>query len=406
VNGPTVNADDELISVEDPDTDDDLHADLGLRPESRTERRMNRRKARARRSFGCFAGLISLVVVGALLGGIALGFGKGRDYLDKMFSAPDYTGEGTTAVRVEIIAGQSSKAIAATLEKSGVVKSARAFERAARDDTRSKSIQAATYTLRKEMSAKAALALLLDPAKSILVTRVTFATGRTKKEVAATLQASKAAKLPPGAVAAAMAKPQTLGLPAYARNNPEGFLYPGGYDVPKGATAYSILRQMTAQYNKVAAQLKLEQTAKAKNLDPYQAVIVASIVAAETNRPQDYSKVARVIYNRLAAGKKLQMDSTIHYVVGRNGSVFTSAAQRQIDSPYNTYKYDKLPPGPINSPGMDTLKAALHPATGNWLYFTLVNLDTGETAFASDGNQHAANVAKLQAWCTAHPGRC
>jgi UPF0755 protein len=401
-----VNADDELTALDDSGADDDLHADLGLRPETRTERRMNRRKARARRGFGCFAGLISLVVVGALLGGLALGFGKGRDYVEKLFSAPDYAGEGTTSVTVEITAGQSSKAIAATLEKMGVVKSARAFERAARDDVRSKSIQAATYTLRKEMSAKAALALLLDPAKSILVTRVTFATGRTKKEVAATLQASKAAKLPPGAVAAALAKPQTLGLPAYAKNNPEGFLYPGAYNVPKGATAYSILRQMTAQYNKVAAQLKLEQTARAKNLDPYQAVIVASIVAAETNRTQDYPKVARVIYNRLAAGMRLQMDSTIHYVVGRDGGIFTSAAQRQIDSPYNTYKYKTLPPGPINSPGMDTLKAALHPAAGSWLYFTLVNLDTGETAFASDGNQHAANVAKLKAWCTAHPGRC
>jgi UPF0755 protein len=407
VNGPSVNADDELTAVDDDSaTNDDLHMDLGLRRETRTERRMNRRKARARRGFGCLAGLISLVVVGALMGGVVLGFGKGRDYLDKLFSAPDYVGEGTTAVTVVISAGQSSKEIAATLAQKDVVKSAQAFERAARDDTRSKSIQAATYTLRKQMSAKAALALLLEPAKSILVTRVTFATGRTKKEVTATLQASKAAKLPPGAVAAAMAKPQTLGLPAYAKNNPEGFLYPGSYDVPKNATAYSILRQMTAQYNKVAAQLKLEQTAKAKNLDPYQAVIVASIVAAETNRPQDYPKVARVIYNRLAAGMKLQMDSTIHYVVGRNGSVFTTAAQRQIDSPYNTYKYNILPPGPIDSPRIDTLKAALHPATGSWLYFTLVNLDTGETAFASDGNQHSANVAKLKAWCTAHPGRC
>jgi UPF0755 protein len=405
VNGPSVNADDELTAVDD-DSGTDLHTDLGLRAETRTERRMNRRRARARRSFGCLAGLISLVVVGALIGGVVLGFGKGRDYVDKLFAAPDYTGEGTTAVTVQITAGQSSKSIAATLEKMDVVKSAQAFERVARDDTRSKSIQAATYTLRKQMSAKAALALLLDPAKSILVTRVTFVTGRTKKEVAATLQASKAAKLPPGAVAAALAKPQTLGLPAYAKNNPEGFLYPGTYDIPKGATAYSILRQMTAQYNKVAAQLKLEQTAKARNLDPYQAVIVASIVAAETNRTQDYPKVARVIYNRLRVGMPLQMDSTIHYVVGRNGGVFTTAAQRQINSPYNTYKSQTLPPGPINSPGLDTLKAALHPAAGSWLYFTLVNLDTGETAFASDGNQHAVNVAKLKAWCGAHPGRC
>jgi UPF0755 protein len=402
-----VNADDELTAIDgDSATNDDLHTDLGLRSETRAERRLNRRRAVARRGFGCLAGLISLVVVGAVIGGVVLGFGKGRDYLDKLFAAPDYVGAGTTAVTVVISAGQSSTAIAATLEEKDVVKSAQAFERVARDDTRSKSIQAATYTLRKQMSAKAALALLLDPDKSILVTRVTFATGRTKKEIAATLQASKVAKLPRGAVAAAMAKPQTLGLPAYAKNNPEGFLYPGSYDVPKNATAYSILRQMTAQYKKVAARLNLEQTAKAKNLDPYQAVIVASIVAAETNRPQDYPKVARVIYNRLAGGWRLQMDSTIHYVVGRNGGVFTTAAQRESYSPYNTYRYTALPPGPINSPSIDTLRAALHPAVGNWLYFTLVNLDTGETAFASDDKQHAANVAKLRAWCKAHPGRC
>jgi UPF0755 protein len=201
-------------------------------------------------------------------------------------------------------------------------------------------------------------------------------------------------------------KPAALGLPSYAKNNPEGFLYPGTYDVPKGATATTILRLMTAQFAKASAELKLPQTAQRKKLDPYQAVIVASIIAAETNRTEDYPKVARVIYNRLAAGKKLQMDSTIHYVVGRNGGVFTSTAQRNIDSPYNTYKYAKLPPTPINSPGKDTLSAALNPAAGSWMYFTLVNLDTGETAFASTAQEHMLNVQKLQVWCAAHTGRC
>jgi peptidoglycan lytic transglycosylase G len=203
-----------------------------------------------------------------------------------------------------------------------------------------------------------------------------------------------------------MDKPQTLKLPAYAKNNPEGFLYPGTYDIPKNATADAILRLMTAQYAKTAAELKLPETAQRKQLDPYQAVIVASIIGAETNRPQDYAKVARVIYNRLQAGKKLQMDSTVHYVVGRDGGVFTSEEQRKKDSPYNTYMYDGLPPTPINSPTKDTLRAALNPAQGSWLYFTLVNLDTGETLFASTGDEHQANVKKLQAWCQAHKGRC
>ena len=388
------------------DDREDLDDHLGLRPESRTERRANRRKARARRGFGCFAGLVSLLVVGALIAGLVVGYGKGREALEKVFAAPDYEGAGTTAVTVEITQGQSAQAIADTLEKKGVVKSAKAFERVARDDPRSRQIQAATYTLKKEMSAQAALELLLDPAKSVLVTRISIPPGRTKAEVVALLQKSKAAKLPAGAAAAALGKPQNLKLPSYANNNPEGFLYPGTYDIPKNANATTIVRLMTAQYAKTAAELQLPQTAQRKKLDPYQAVIVASIIGAETNRPQDYAKVARVIYNRLQIGKKLQMDSTVHYVTGRDGKVFTTDEQRQMDSPYNTYMYSGLPPTPINSPTKDTLRAALNPAQGSWLYFTLVNLDTGETLFASTGDEHEANVKKLQAWCAAHTGRC
>ncbi|WP_241996476.1 endolytic transglycosylase MltG [Kribbella antiqua] len=392
--------------MDDEVTDgDDLGAGLGLRPESRVERRANRRKARARRGFGCFAGLISLVVVGALVAGVVVGFGKGRDAIEQMFAAPDYEGNGTGTVTVEITQGESAQSIADTLEKKEVVKSARAFERAARDDPRSRQIQAATYTLRKHMSAKAALELMLDPAKSVLVTRISFRAGLTKAEIADTLQRSKL-KLSSGAAAAALAKPAALGLPPYAHNNAEGFLYPGTYDVPKGATAYTMIKLMTAQYAKNAAELDLVKTAQRKQLDPYQAVIVASIIGAETNRPQDYAKVSRVIYNRLRAGMRLQMDSTVHYVVGRDGGVFTSAEQRAIDSRYNTYKYKGLPPTPINSPTKDTLRAAINPAQGSWLYFTLVNLDTGETAFATTQAEHLANVQKLQAWCAAHKGRC
>ncbi|HEY3006244.1 MAG TPA: endolytic transglycosylase MltG, partial [Kribbellaceae bacterium] len=310
-------------------------------------------------------------------------------------------------VTVEITRGQTADDIAKTLEAKGVVKSAKAFQRAARDDVRSRSIQAGTYQLRKQMSAKAALALLLDPQASQIVNRVSVPSGKTVKQAAAIIQASKAAKLPSGAVAAALAEPQTLGLPSYARNRPEGFLYPETYDLPKGATATSILRQMTRRYAQVAASLKLEQTARAKGIDPYQAVIVASLIQAESNRRSDYPKVARVIYNRLNKNMPLGMDSTIHYITGRTGSVYTTPADRRIDSPYNTYLHTGLPPTPINSPTEETLRAALNPAAGSWLYFVTVNLDTGETAFASTLAEHEANRAKLRTWCgqhQSHPG--
>ncbi|TCC08200.1 endolytic transglycosylase MltG [Kribbella soli] len=396
---------DEQLNEGEDQRDDDLGTGLGLRPETRVERRANRRRARGRRAFGCFAGLISLLVVGALVAGAVVGFGKGKDALEGLFSAPDYEGAGTGTVVVEITKGQATASIADTLEKKEVVKSARAFERVARDDPRSLQIQAATYTLRKHMSAKAALDLMLNTAESVRVARVSVPAGKTKAEVAVILQSSKM-KLPAGAAATALGKPASLGLPPYAHNNAEGFLFPGTYDVPKNANAYTMLKLMTAQYAKTAASLDLTNTAARKKLDPYQAVIVASIIGAETNRSEDYAKVARVIYNRLAAGMRLQMDSTIHYVVGKDGGVFTTPEQRENPSRYNTYKYKGLPPTPINSPTRDELRAAINPAQGSWLYFTLVNLDTGETAFASSAEEHQANVEKLQTWCQAHKGRC
>ncbi|WP_350275249.1 endolytic transglycosylase MltG [Kribbella sp. HUAS MG21] len=401
MNGPSVHEE----TNEGEDQRDDLGTGLGLRPESRTERRANRRRARGRRAFGCFAGLVSLLVVGALVAGAVIGFGKGKDALAGVFSAPDYEGAGTGTVIVEITKGQATASIADTLEKKEVVKSARAFERVARDDPRSLQIQAATYTLRKHMSAKAALDLMLNTAESVRVARISVPAGKTKAEVAMILQGSKL-KLPAGAAAKALGTPAQLGLPPYARGNAEGFLSPGTYDVPKNATAYTMIKLMTANYAKNAASLDLVNTAKRKKLDPYQAVIVASIIGAETNRSEDYAKVARVIYNRLARGMRLQMDSTIHYVVGRDGGVFTTPEQRANPSPYNTYKHKGLPPTPINSPTRDELRAAINPAQGSWLYFTLINLDTGETAFASTAEEHEANVDKLQAWCQAHKGRC
>lgn len=382
--------------------DDQLHDDLGFHRPTRAERRREQRRQQGRRARGCFAVVISLVVIGGIIAALVVGLGKGRAYLNDMFAAPDYTGNGSGSVVVEISKGQTAASIGKTLEDKDVVKSAKAFERAARDDSRYRSIQAGTYKLRLQMSAKAALALLLDPQSSILARRVSIQPGMTVEEAAKQLQGSKAANLPKGSVAAALAQPFKLGLPSYARNRLEGFLYPDTYDLPTNANATSILRQMTARFNQVATQLKLSQTALQKNMDPYEVVIVASLIQAETNRKQDYAKVARVIYNRLNGGMRLQFDSTLKYALGRNGSVFTSDSERNTPGPYNTYLNKGLPPTPINSPTEDQLRAALNPATGSWLYFVTINLDTGETAFASTLAEHNANRAKLTAWCGQH----
>jgi UPF0755 protein len=115
-----------------------------------------------------------------------------------------------------------------------------------------------------------------------------------------------------------------------------------------------------------------------------------------------------VIYNRLTGACSahgipaglLQMDSTIHFAINDDtDTVFTTEVQRQVDSVYNTYIHAGIPPGPIASPGEAALRAALEPAGGSDCYFSAVNLDTGETKFAVTPEDHAANVAELQAFC-------
>ncbi len=132
-------------------------------------------------------------------------------------------------------------------------------------------------------------------------------------------------------------------------------------------------------------------------------VVEASIAQKEARSADDMAKVTRVLDNRIAIGMPLQLDSTVSYAVGATGKVTTTAAQRATDSPYNTYLHPGLPAGPISNPGADALRAALSPADGTWLYFVTVNLQTGETRFATTIAEHNANVALFQQYLKDHP---
>jgi hypothetical protein len=131
-------------------------------------------------------------------------------------------------------------------------------------------------------------------------------------------------------------------------------------------------------------------------------VILASLVEAESRRTADMPAVARVIENRLEAGMLLQLDSTIEFVTGIPGPV--SVEQTSIDSPYNTYKYPGLPEGPIRNPSPEALAAATRPADGEWLFFIVVDLSTGEMRLAETYPEHLENVALLQEWYEANGG--
>ncbi len=140
-----------------------------------------------------------------------------------------------------------------------------------------------------------------------------------------------------------------------------------------------MLRQLVARFRTAADEVGLESG----QLSPYETVVVASIIEGEARRPGDFPKVARVIYNRLERGMRLEMDSTVNYALNADKEIVTYE-DLGVDSPYNTYRHDGLPPTPINSPGERALRAAIRPADGDWLYFVTVRTETGETKFADD----------------------
>ncbi|CAN5420931.1 endolytic transglycosylase MltG [soil metagenome] len=341
--------------------------------------------------------LITLVVVAVIAVGGYWGVNKAQD---AFAGTPDYTGQGSGAITVEIKDGDTTAAIGRTLKSEGVVKSVDAFIAAVAANADAGSLQPGFYKLRKQMSAEWAVRELVDKDNRI-ESKVLIREGARVGQIVTAI--AKGTEITEKQVIAALKKPETLGLPDEAEGNPEGYLFPATYTVEPGTTATQLLQEMVKKT--VAVEEKLDIAARAAELGitKYQALIVASIVEYEASRDEDLAKVARVIYNRLDAGMALQMDSTVTYVSQREGDVWTTPDERSVDSAYNTYKNVGLPPTPIGSPGEKTIEAALQPDEGNWLYFVPINLDTGETVFTNSYSEHLRNKDKLVEFCKSSP---
>ena len=354
-----------------------------------------RRSPRQRTGRGCAAVLVALIV---LVGAIGVVVWRTGDVVSGWFSDPDdYSGEGSGSVRVEVRDGDSATDIATTLKEAGVVASVEAFTDAASADPRSMTIQPGVYELHEQMSAQSALSLLVK-GEAVIDNSVTVPEGFTVGETIERLVDEGGLSRPD--LVRALRFPRELGLPSWAKGDLEGYLYPSTYRIEPHTEAADALARMVQEFTQQATTLSLEQRAAELELSPQDVVIVASLVQAEASRPQDFGRVARTIYNRLDAGMRLQLDSTVHFAAGDDsGDVFTSDVQRDKPSRYNTYLHAGLPPGAIDSPGERALKAALDAPPGNWRYFVTVNLETGRTLFASTFAQHKRNTAKLHAFC-------
>ncbi|MEU5719841.1 endolytic transglycosylase MltG [Streptomyces sp. NPDC020403] len=346
-----------------------------------------RGKGKKKSRNGCACLGVAVVLVGGLGGVTYLGYSY---YQNQFGAAPDYAGSGTETVEVEIPQGALGNEIANILKKAGVVKSADAFISAQNGNPKGKSLQAGVYLLKKEMSAKNAVEMMLNPAsQNGYVVPPGTRNAKVYEDIDARLDLKKGTT-----EQIARTKAESLGLPDWADNDPaikdplEGFLYPATYAVAKGAKPEAVLGKMVARANAEYGKLDLEAAAKKYDLDgPWQVLTVASLVQAEGKTHDDFRKMSEVIYNRLKpsnteTNQKLQFDSTFNYLKKQSKiNIGVSEIHKNMD-PYNTYTQRGLTPGPISNPGSEALAAALNPTTDGWLYFV-----------ATDG-QHRTEFAK------------
>jgi len=172
----------------------------------------------------------------------------------------------------------------------------------------------------------------------------------------------------------------------------EGYLFPDTYVVTRSTPAQQIVDRMVAQFRKNFTP-EMAEKARALGLTPRQAVTLASIVQKESGLSREGPAIASVYLNRLKRGMRLQADPTVIYALKRNGAWKGTLYRSDYgyESPYNTYVHDGLPPGPICSPGVNALKAAVAPARTEYLYF--VADETGGHAFSRSFEEHLRAIA-------------
>lgn len=347
-----------------------------------------------------FAVLLSLAV---LVGAGWFVYAKAHDAWMSYRTAEDYIGEGVAPVVVDIPKGATISQIGDILVQADVVRTKKAFTKEAAANADSAKIAYGKYNLKTQLPAKVALAMLLDP-KNMVHNRMTLKDGQRLSQAVTAM--SKATGVPAAEFNKALKDWKKLGLPPWAKNGAEGFIFPDTYEIPDKPTAKSVLKLATDQFTNVADDIGLQGGATALHLSAYQVVVLASIIEKEAGpNAEDRAKIARVFLNRLNPSLwpvgKLQSDATVAYANKITGRVATTAKERALKSAWNTYYVKGLPKGPITSPSRKSLEAAIHPADGSWLYFMVVNLDTGETVFSQDLAGQQAAQAKYQQWCMA-----
>lgn len=376
--------------------------------------RAREERYRRRRKTGLVIALSMLVVV------VVVAVFLGSKMWHSLFggTSEDFAGGGVNDVVIQVHDGDSTTAIGQTLHDSNVVANVKTFVDAADGNAAISAIQPGFYKVRTEIPAASAVERLADPTSR--VGKLVIPEGRQLDDLrdvktnavtdgilsliskASCVDLDGARRCVPAddlKNIAGAASPSDLAVPEWATDavnrmgsdhrRLEGLIAPGTWNIDPSAEPQAILSTLISASAGQYEQSGLLTTATALNMSPYEILVVASLVQREST-PEDFSKVARVIYNRLAERRTLEFDSTVNYALDRI-EIATTDGDRAQATPWNTYVRPGLPATPICSPGAPALMAAEQPEPGDWLYFVTIDMQ-GTTLFTREYEQHLANI--------------
>ncbi len=292
---------------------------------------------------------------------------------------------------VEIPPGSGAAVIGARLADAGVVRDALTFRAALMLSGRAHDLKAGEYRFEQPATATEVIDRLVRG--DVYRRLITFREGLTIPEMGAAFEERGFGTRSDFERAASNVS--LIGDLDPLASDLEGYLFPETYAFPRGTSAEEVVAQMVAHF-KTAYDEDLRSRASAAGLTPRQVVTIASLVEKETGRADERPVVAAVYRNRLAIGMPMQADPTVIYGLAKAGRYSGNLTREnlQFDSPYNTYRYAGLPPGPIAAPGRASLAATLDPAPVKYLYF--VSRNDGSHVFAETLAEHNRNVQEWQ----------
>lgn len=314
-------------------------------------------------------------------------------FLIELFQPFHGTGHGS--IEVTVAPDSSVGQVGTLLADDGVIESAFFFKlRATLDGDRDK-LLAGRHRLRLGMSYSAALTALTTPPPPVPTTNVTITPGRSRQQITKLLKSqgvdgdyAQATRHSP------LLQPAQYGAP---KDTPslEGFLFPDTYQLRKPLKISALVDDQLTEFKQQFAKVNFSY-AKSKNLTPYDVLIIASLISEESLLPGDAPLAASVIYNRLRLGMDLGLDSTVSYATGNYGVL----TEKDLHSPsrWNTTNHPGLPPTPIDSPDLQAIDAAAHPARTDYLYFIDKVCGNGKLLFTASYDQF---LRWSQAWSAA-----